>query len=532
MALTSQERTNIVKLTVAMFNAAPGANYLSDLGTAYEANGRSLAQLASTLSDNSAYLALNPASQSAAQFASAFLTPLGLQANAVALDFVTSRFNAGATKGQIAFEAALALDGSADPAFADARAILVNKTAVAEYYSVTKAILQTSVATLQQVVAPVTKDSTSVVTANAAIDSTTNTGTGGGTTQALTTSADNLVGTTGADTFNATYDAGVVTDTLGAADILSGGAGIDTLNISHIIDTAITPPDALWTGISGIEKLVFSTSGSGAQTITSGTAFQAAFAATGVDLTAMTSGAGAITINLEAFAGAARVTASSVAGALVISGANLAQVDAITTGAGAQTVTSTGAGNVKVNATSGDGATNITTGAGSDTITLLATSAMGANSITAGAGADTINLVTGAFAATDTLVQADGASKASTGNTISGLIAAGQTVVFGNGLDRVYGFAGGVDVLDVGTAGLAQSAVGLNATALTANKTLYLSGSYAQASGTFTIAADGAGADTLVLDTTAAADQSIATADTWVVLIGTSSAALNSGSFI
>ena len=46
-----------------------------------------------------------------------------------------------------------------------------NKTTVAEYYSVTKAISQTNVGTLQQVVSTVTKDAATVTAANAAVDS-------------------------------------------------------------------------------------------------------------------------------------------------------------------------------------------------------------------------------------------------------------------------------------------------------------------------------------------------------------------------
>ena len=77
MALTLQERTNIIKLTVAMFNAAPGATYLADLTVAYEANGRSLAQLAKTLAEPPAYHALNPLVHTPPDFATRSLPPPG-----------------------------------------------------------------------------------------------------------------------------------------------------------------------------------------------------------------------------------------------------------------------------------------------------------------------------------------------------------------------------------------------------------------------------------------------------------------------
>lgn len=170
MALTTSERTSIIKLVVAMFNAAPGATYLSDLTVAFEANGRSLQDLARTLSDSTAYKALNPVFQTAAEFAQALLTPFGLQANQIAVDFVTAKFNAGVAKGQIAYEVTVALDATTDSGFDAAKAVLLNKASVAEYYSVQKAVAQTNIGSLQLALATVTKDSASVTAAEKAID--------------------------------------------------------------------------------------------------------------------------------------------------------------------------------------------------------------------------------------------------------------------------------------------------------------------------------------------------------------------------
>src|SRR3954471_22779650 len=111
MAITATERTQIVELVVLMFNAAPGATYLSQVVAAYEADGHNLQTLAVQLGNTAAYQTLNPNFQTAADFATAFLTPLGLQADAVAVAFVTSKFNAGEGKGLIAFEAFNALNG-------------------------------------------------------------------------------------------------------------------------------------------------------------------------------------------------------------------------------------------------------------------------------------------------------------------------------------------------------------------------------------------------------------------------------------
>ena len=256
-----------------------------------------------------------------------------------------------------------------------------------------------------------------------------------------------------------------------------------------------------------MEKVVINQTGAGAQTITTGGTMGAAFTGGVVD-----------------------IKTTTAAGAIDISGANLVKVDATTNGAGAQTILSSGAAAVIVNTTSQDGATTITTGAGADTITLFATSAAGANTITAGAGADSITLYTN-FSSIDTIVQADGASKAATADTTT-TVAAGQTITFGNGLDIINGFNGAVDRIDVGTGGAAISGIGMVDTAFTATKTIFLSGAYVAGTGIFTIAADGNGADTLLLDTTGAGDGSIATADTWILLVGTNSGTLVAGSFI
>ena len=158
---TQAERLAIIKLTVAMFNAAPGSVYLSELVSFFDASGGTaeakLQSLARALSETGAYKTINPSFQTATEFASVFLTPFNLQGNAEAVAFITSRF-ATTNKGQIAAEAAIAIANSTSDAFAEARNILVNKGLVAEYFSVTKAIAQTDVSQLTSVLANVTKD--------------------------------------------------------------------------------------------------------------------------------------------------------------------------------------------------------------------------------------------------------------------------------------------------------------------------------------------------------------------------------------
>jgi len=169
MTITVEERANLIELMVGLFNASPGAHYLAELTTAYEATGRNMAQLASVLSSTAPFQALSPASQSAAEFASFFLAPLGLQDDSVATGFVTSRFNAGKSKGQVIYETLAALEQTTAEGYRDAQALLHNKVAVAYYHSVTQGLSDVDITALQHVLDAVTKDAATVPTAQAAI---------------------------------------------------------------------------------------------------------------------------------------------------------------------------------------------------------------------------------------------------------------------------------------------------------------------------------------------------------------------------
>jgi len=240
MAITATERTAIIKLTALMFNAAPGATYLSQIVSIYESNGHNLQSLAVTLAGTGAYQSLNPNFQTAAEFATALLTPLGLQNDTVAKDFVTARFNAGASKGQIAYEGYVALTSlgsGATGVYATALAVLNNKTEVAEYFSVTKSVDATDLATLQAVLSGVTADHATVVTAEAQIDN----GTLGtdGIEATLSTSQDGVQGTSSADIISGLFgDPVAANNTYTTGDSIDGAAGTDTLNLVALNTTA------------------------------------------------------------------------------------------------------------------------------------------------------------------------------------------------------------------------------------------------------------------------------------------------------
>ena len=357
MTLSTQERTNISKLTVAMFNAAPGANYLAELGGAFEANGRNLLGLAKDLANTGAYLALNPVTQTAAQFAAAFLTPLGLAANAEAQAFVNLKFNAGVSKGQIAYDAAVALDASTAPTFADAKAILANKTLVADYYSSTLAVAGTSIAALQQSIAGVTQDAATVATATAALTPVPPAppappAPGGATTINLTSANDtytigagnfNINGLGGNDTIT-TGDGNNTVTTLGGDDTITTGAGNDTINGGDGNNTI---------NAGGGTNTV--TTGTGNDTITTGAGNDVIVSGAGNDI--ITAGAGSDIITSGAGNDSISLGVDSVVDTVIFA------ATAVTNGSDVITGFSTGIDKLNVHATTAQTATTPVAGA-------------------------------------------------------------------------------------------------------------------------------------------------------------------------
>jgi hypothetical protein len=253
MAITATERTQIIELVTLMFNAAPGATYLSDIVSVYEANGHNLQALAETLGQTGIYQSLNPNFQTAAEFASSFLTPLGLQGDAFATDFIVSRFNSGVSKADIEYQAFQALNGvtSSSPSqYVNAKAILMNKEAVAEYYSVATGGSATDLSTLQNVLSGVTADASTVTAAENVINGTA----GGGQTFNLTTNIDNLTGTSGNDTFVGSIDAASSPNvvTLNALDTINGGGGVNSLMVNVAGDTSISVGAGMVTNVQNL----------------------------------------------------------------------------------------------------------------------------------------------------------------------------------------------------------------------------------------------------------------------------------------
>ena len=415
MPITATMNTQITQLYVALFNRAPDADGLGYWSSELSA-GSTMAQVADEMYAVPAARAYYPSSFDNGQIVDAFyLNALGRAADGPGRGYWMAQL-AVKSVGQVISDMIVAVVSYAgtDPAGLTSQSLFNNKVVVAEHFAET--LLSNDISLANGALSGVTSDAASIATAEAANTAAVTHN------YVLTTAADTgaaFTGTAANDTFSGTYDA-AVTDTFGANDVLNGAGGTDTLSIAHSFDVAITPPDALWTGIRGIEKLIFATTGNGAQSLTTGAQFEAAFhgnGVAGIDLTTTTTGSGAIGIDMTSFggtatiaasslagaqtlvtgSGAATVTANSAAGALTILGVGLATVSATTTGDGAQTIGDAGgngANLVAVTATANSGAQTITS-TSTGAVTVTATSISGPQTIITGTGGDTVTAISG-----------------------------------------------------------------------------------------------------------------------------------------
>ena len=225
-SITTEARNELTGLVIALFNAAPGADYLSAIVGAREA-GASLESIALTLASKPAFQTVYPTFLTSEEFAAravANLLPAETPeaAKAWAASWIEGQLNAGTDPALVLLQAAQALIATDNPNYAAAKAQLLNKIEVANYYSVTQEQPSTDLASLQAVLDGVDASAASVEAAKAAID-----GNLDGETFILTKGADTFTGTTGADKFIAQN----IEDVFTAFDQLDGGKGVDTLTI-------------------------------------------------------------------------------------------------------------------------------------------------------------------------------------------------------------------------------------------------------------------------------------------------------------
>jgi hypothetical protein len=230
--------------------------------------------------------------------------------------------------------------------------------------------------------------------------------------------------------------------------------------------------------------------------------------------------ASASTVALTLTAGEFAGTYTTGSGSDSVTGGSLA--DVITTGNGADTVNS-GAGN-----------DNVSTGAGIDVINVGA----GSDTVDAGGGGDAITLTVDG--ATDQIRQAPTTSVAASATSFENAnVAVGDSLTFGNGVDVVNNFLAGAgvgtDQLEVLVgAAVPTSLIGQVVTDLSAgNAVFYASGSFNASTGRFTIAANGSGADTMIIQSAGAgASDNLTTNASGVVLVGVRSSDLVAGNFL
>lgn len=179
------------------------------------------------------------------------------------------------------------------------------------------------------------------------------------------------------------------------------------------------------------------------------------------------------------------------------------------------------------------GANVITGGTGRDYIV----AGLGADTITGGTNADNINL-TEATASIDTVVAALASSIVRSASTFAGAaVAAGDSLTYATGVagavDVISGFTAGTggDILDLAVGTIAITLIGEDQTNLSAARNFYASGAYNATTGVFTIAADGAGADTMIVQGGAGVQDSLITNTSTVILIGVNSANLVAANF-
>lgn len=275
--------------------------------------------------------------------------------------------------------------------------------------------------------------------------------------------------------------------TIGVKNAGSAGANSNVFNIETRGSLAVDTGDIT---IANVETINITSEG----------------AATG-DSIALLAAAQMQTLNVS---GSADLTITALTGSTAMSNLSTANM----TG---DFVMGTAVSNVATLFTGGTGNDTFNGGSGDD----VYNAGGGDNTLDGGGGDDTYNLADGAQ---DTVVQNTGDSTAYTAEGITeASVVAGETLTFGNGIDVINGFTAGAggDILNADVAGAPTSLVGSNQTADTSGTMFFASGAFVLSTGVFTIAADGTGADTLIIEGLAAANLNAA-AD-GIVLVGVDS---------
>lgn len=473
MAITTAQRTEILKLVGGMFNASPGAYWLGKFATAVD-GGMSMKTLAMTLAATSQFKELVPSYLTVSEQAVKLMTNLGITDSAstgysTAKTYFENAITAKTDLGELMYNAVTYLSAVKAGTYTDATAtqftataaLQENKATVSEYYSVTlgSGTSSTTVGTLQSTLTGVTSATTSVDTAKTTIS--TSSATQSGTTFTLTTALDTINGTSGNDTIKGDFTA---TATVNASDEIIGGDGTDLLKLYGAysatnmpvsmksiekLELAASQADAAYdmssytksaTGITDIifdnvtllsGRTITTTTG---QALTLGTG--SAMAATAGTVTWAGSATDtSLTLNLAGYQGAGSAVALTVTGAATTtmniaatgtppSGQTYAnQVSTLTLPATTTKVVVTGTGGLSTTATAGTAITEIDASGNSGGVSLNVDGTGTTLKFTGGSGNDTVTFgTTNTFTTADTVVGGEGTDtlemqRAQSGNT-------------------------------------------------------------------------------------------------------------------
>lgn len=229
--ITPEQRDDVLKVVVGLFNAAPGGVYLSDLAALVE-SGASTRQVADILAAHPIFLnGVLAGKVTVDDKVNLLMSNFGLTADSdpasagsQAAAYFKSSLEAGKGFGEIVTEAVNYLKNPA-PEFQETANLLNNKALVSAAYSLSNS--STDLAVLQNVLTKVAGDApyTQTDVNNILAGITQN-------TLSLKIGEDNLTGSAGDDTFIASVvqdNSGASANTLESIDNLDGGQGNDTL---------------------------------------------------------------------------------------------------------------------------------------------------------------------------------------------------------------------------------------------------------------------------------------------------------------
>jgi hypothetical protein len=225
MALTTTQRTDLIKVYLAAFNRAPDASGLDFWARSIDNGTHSTVTAVADAWFNDSTLtevvAAYPSYLTNEEFVGRIYTNVfGRAADAEGLAFWSASLTNGAnTKGSLLVNMFASLNNAGSEADL---AVFNNKVAVSENFAIT--VGSNDLALAATILENVDGTAASVTAANATVNATAN----AGSTFTLTTGIDTVTGTSGNDAFVADESTGDAI--LSSADTISGGAGDDVLN--------------------------------------------------------------------------------------------------------------------------------------------------------------------------------------------------------------------------------------------------------------------------------------------------------------